>query len=135
MKRSFTIMALTMAMVMMAGVAAADSVDIGLGRMDSAEFEVLRQMVAGEYEPNQSVTTDNSRDASYVAEFNRSDVESIRQAMTQGSDASVAVAAATSGSRVDIGLGSMATNEFCDLNKLVASNTTGNKGGFTYICP
>ena len=135
MKRSFTIMALTMAMVIMAGVAAADSVDIGLGRMDSAEFEVLRQMVAGQYEPTRSVTTAITRDASYVAEFDRRDVESIRQGMAQGSDAPVAVAAGTGGSQVDIGLGSMATNEFCDLNKLVASSTTGHKSGFTYICP
>ena len=135
MKKSFSIMALTVALTLMTGMAMADSVDIGLGQMDRAEFEALRQMVAGEFQPSDSVTTKVSADESYVAEFSQRDVESIRQAMTRGGDTTTSLAAAPSGSQVDIGLGSMSTSEFCDLNKLVASNTAGHNGGFTYICP
>jgi hypothetical protein len=37
---------------------------------------------------------------------------------------------------VDIGLGSMSSGEFCDLNKLVASNTGGRTAaGFQFVCP
>ena len=135
MKKSFSIMALTVAVTLMTGMAMADSVDIGLGQMDRAEFEALRQMVAGEFQPSDSLTTKVSADEAYVAEFNQRDVESIRQAMTRNSDTTTALTAAPGGSQVDIGLGAMSTNEFCDLNKLVASNTAGHNGGFTYICP
>ena len=64
MTKSFNIIA-----VMMAGAPMAGSVDIGLGRMDQAEFETLRQMVNGNYQPSDSVTTE-IRQNIHVAELN-----------------------------------------------------------------
>ena len=84
MTKSFNIMAVMMATMMMAGAAMAGSVDIGLGRMDQAEFETLRQMVNGNYQPSDSVTTE-IRQNIHVAEFNQADVDDIRQAMAAGS--------------------------------------------------
>lgn len=135
MKSIYTIMAMAMVVAMAGGAVAADSVDIGLGRMDRAEFDALRQMVAGDYQPNRSVTTE-VHEGTTVAEFYVRDVEQIRQAMVGGRDQGVMTAStATTGDLVDIGLGSMSTGDFCDLNKLVASNTTGQDRGFAFMCP
>ncbi len=103
----------------------AGSVDIGLGRMDQAEFETLRQMVSGNYQPSDSVTTEIRQDIR-VAEFNQADVDDIRQAMATGDVQRDATESIANNGMVDIGTGEMATNEFCDLNKLVASNTVTN---------
>ena len=47
-----------------------------------------------------------------------------------------ATESAANNGMVDIGTGAMATGEFCDLNKLVASNTvTNTDSGFAFICP
>ncbi|WP_372677878.1 hypothetical protein [Desulfosarcina sp.] len=132
---SFKIMAVILATMMTAGVAMAGSVDIGLGRMDQAEFETLRQMVSGNYQPSGTVTTEVQRDIR-VAEFNQKDVDAIRQAMATGEVQRNATESIANNGMVDIGTGAMATNEFCDLNKLVASNTaTKTNSGFTFICP
>ena len=128
-------MAVVMATMMMAGVAMAGSVDIGLGRMDQAEFETLRQMVSGTYQPSDAVNTE-VRQNIRVAEFNQTDVDDIRQAMATGDVQRDATESMTNNGMVDIGTGAMATNEFCDLNKLVASNTvTKPSSGFAFICP
>ena len=133
--KSLNIMAAVMATMMMAGVAMAGSVDIGLGRMDQAEFETLKQMVSGDYQPFDSVTTEIQRDVR-VAEFNQTDVDDIRQAMAAGSIQRDVTESAANNGMVDIGTGAMATGEFCDLNKLVATNTvTGPNSGFDFICP
>ena len=121
------------AMVMVAGTALAGSVDIGLGRMDQAEFESLKQVMSGDYQSAASVTTERPQEIR-VAEFDLSVVEDIRQGMAGGNPPNDAVASASDGNQVDVGLGSTSTNEFCDLNKLVASNTT-QKDGLTFICP
>ncbi|HSO20175.1 MAG TPA: hypothetical protein VLT88_11980 [Desulfosarcina sp.] len=135
MKRRYMTMAILVVTMMMAGYAAAsDSVDIGMGRMDRAEFEVLQQMVRGDYRPTAPVTT-NIPQTIHVAEFDLRDVESIRQAMITDRDEAMTAAAESEQPMVDIGLGSMSTNEFCDLNKLVASNTTARNEGFDFICP
>ncbi len=134
MKNSFYILAATMAMAMLAGIATADSVDIGLGRMDRVEFETLRQMVGGDYEPSGSVSTEIPRETR-IAEFNQSDVDAIRQAMVAGSSEQMATASVSHDNMVDIGTGAMTTSEFCNLNKLVASNNTNQNNGFTFICP
>jgi len=134
MKKSLNIMAVMMATMMMASVAMAGSVDIGLGRMDQAAFETLRQMVSGTYRPSDSVTTEIRQDIR-VAEFNQADVDDIRQAMETGDVQRDATQSIANG-MVDIGTGEMATNEFCDLNKLVASNTvTNTNSGLSYLCP
>jgi 2-oxo-4-hydroxy-4-carboxy--5-ureidoimidazoline (OHCU) decarboxylase len=52
--------------------------------------------------------------------------------MAASSSALQDIAAASQGDLVDVGLGSMTTVEFCDLNKLVASNT--DTWGFEFIC-
>lgn len=133
--KSLSIMAVAMATMMVAGVAMAGSVDIGLGRMDQAEFDTLRQMVNGSYQPSDSVTTEIRQNV-HVAEFNQTDVDDIRQAMAAGSIQRDATESVANNGMVDIGTGEMATNEFCDLNKLVASNTvTNTNSGFNYICP
>ena len=133
--KSLNIMAAVMATMMMAGVAMAGSVDIGLGRMDQAEFDTLRQMVNGNYQPSDSVTTE-IRQNIHVAEFNQTDVDDIRQAMAAGSIQRDATESLANNGMVDIGTGAMATGEFCDLNKLVATNTvTGPNSGFDFICP
>jgi len=133
--KSLNIMAAVMATMMMAGVAMAGSVDIGLGRMDQAEFDTLRQMVNGNYQPSDSVTTE-IRQNIHVAEFNQTDVDDIRQAMAAGSIQRDVTESAANNGMVDIGTGAMATGEFCDLNKLVATNTvTGPNSGFDFICP
>ena len=135
MKKSLNIMAVMMATMMMASVAMAGSVDIGLGRMDQAAFETLRQMVSGTYRPSDSVTTEIRQDIR-VAEFNQADVDDIRQAMETGDVQRDATQSIASNGMVDIGTGEMATNEFCDLNKLVASNTvTNTNSGLSYLCP
>ena len=127
-------MAVIVATMMIAGVAMAGSVDIGLGRMDQAAFETLRQMVSGTYQPSDSVSTEIRQDI-HVAEFNQADVDDIRQAMETGDVQRDATQSIANG-MVDIGTGEMATNEFCDLNKLVASNTvTNTNSGLSYLCP
>ena len=133
--KSLNILAVMMAAVMMAGVAIAGSVDIGLGRMDQAEFETLRQMVSGDYQQSDSVTTE-IREDTRVAEFNQADVDDIRQAMAAGDARQDITGSVADADMVDIGTGAMATDEFCDLNKLVASNTvTDSNSGFDFICP
>jgi 2-oxo-4-hydroxy-4-carboxy--5-ureidoimidazoline (OHCU) decarboxylase len=124
-------MAMVIAVTMMAGIAMADSVDIGLGRMDRAEFEALKQMVAGNYQSNESNRT-GSTETIRVAEFELNVVEEIRQGMAVSSAVRQDIAAASQDNMVDVGLGSMSTSEFCDLNKLVASNT--ETWGFEFIC-
>jgi hypothetical protein len=122
---------------MLAGVATANSVDIGLGQMDRAEFETLKRMVSGD----QAFSANSAREqekvaVKNVAEFNWNDVQDIRQAMTADETPRNATAAASDTGPVDIGLGTMSSNEFCDLNKLVASNTGGQAAaGFQFICP
>lgn len=130
MKHINSVMAMMMAMAMMAGVATADSVDIGLGRMDRAEFDALKQMVAGNYQPTDATPTERPSQIR-VAEFDLSVVDEIRQGMSS-SAGQQNVAAASQDGMVDVGLGSMTTNEFCDLNRLVASNT--ETWGFEFIC-
>jgi hypothetical protein len=132
MKKFTYIAAVTMATIVMAAVAMAGSVDIGLGRMDQAEFDSLRQMVSGDYQQSTSVSTIKPQDTR-VAEFNQADVDAIRQTMAAGSVQQDATESAANNGMVDIGTGSMATSEFCNLNNLVASNNTNN--GFTFICP
>ncbi|MEE4111324.1 MAG: hypothetical protein V2I40_00825 [Desulfobacteraceae bacterium] len=135
MMKSFKIMAVTMAAMMMAGAAMAGSVDIGLGRMDQAEFEALRQMVSGSYQSANSVTTDVRQDVR-IAEFNQTDVDEIRQVMASGDVQRDATGLMADNGMVDIGTGAMATTEFCDLSKLVASNTVAKTtSGFAFICP
>lgn len=127
--KSFYIAAMTMAMVLVAGIAMAETVDIGTGRMDRAEFEALRQMVSGDYHPTASISTPVPSDTK-VAEFYQRDVDAIRQAMVAGS---TEITPVSKNSMVDIGTGSMKTTEFCSLNKLVASNNRDT--GFAFICP
>jgi hypothetical protein len=134
MKKSFYIMAVTMATMMMAGVAMAGSVDIGLGRMDQSEFTTLRQIVSGDYQPSASVTTETPQNTR-VAEFNQADVDDIRQAMASGNVQQHETESLANSSMVDIGTGTMATGEFCDLNKLVASNNSNSNRGFAFVCP
>ena len=134
MKKSFFIMAMTMATVMMATVAMAETVDIGLGRMDQAEFETLRQMVNGEFQLSERSSDKKIRPAR-IAEFDQSVVDDIRQAMLNTTDRRPETDFASQDRMVEIGTGSMATSEFCDLNKLVASNSASGTGGFTFICP
>ena len=134
MKKSLYIAAVTMAMMMLAGVALAGSVDIGLGRMDQTEFETLRQMVSGDFQPSDSVTTEIRQDIR-VAEFNQADVDDIRQVMAAGNIQRDATESIANNGMVDIGTGAMATGEFCDLNKLVASNDASPNQGFAFVCP
>jgi len=134
MKKSFYIMAVTMAAMMMAGVAMAGSVDIGLGRMDQSEFATLRQMVSGDYQPSASVTTEIPQNTR-VAEFNQADVDDIRLAMASGDVQQHETESLANSNMVDIGTGAMATGEFCDLNKLVASNNSNPNRGFAFVCP
>lgn len=134
MRKSYFIAAITMAMVVMAAVAVAETVDIGLGSMDKAEFDTLRQMVNGEFQPGTRLSTEKPLQTR-VAEFYQADVEAIRLAMVNTSDRGPATAFTSGDQLVDIGTGSMATNEFCDLNKLVASNSTNLTSGFNFICP
>ena len=71
-----------------------------------------------------------------MAEFNQKDVDDIRQAMATGDVQRDATESIANNGMVDIGTGEMATNEFCDLNKLVASNTAARTdSGFAFICP
>lgn len=135
MKRSYSMAAVAMAIMMMTGIAVAGSVDIGLGRMDQAEFETLRQMVSGVHQPSVAVATEKPEETR-IAEFNQRDVDAIRQAMSAGNDIqrSESPSVAKNG-MVDIGTGSMATREFCNLNNLVASNGAGTRSGFAFICP
>jgi hypothetical protein len=132
MKKSFYIMAVAMAMVMTAAVAMAETVDIGLGSMDRSEFEALKQTVGGDFQPPARVSAEQPGQLR-VAEFNQADVDEIREAMS--TDTRRQSAFASDDNLVDIGTGSMATSDFCDLNKLVASNGTTQKAGFNFICP
>ena len=134
MNRTFHIAIMALAAVMLAGIAMADSVDIGLGEMSQSEFETLQQMVSGNYQPSDSVTEVKYKEI-HVAEFNWSDVVEIRQAMVANGTPQDSMQASSADRLVDIGLGAMSTNEFCDLNKLVASNTATHTDGFGYICP
>lgn len=134
MKKSFSILAVAVATVMMAAVGMAETVDIGLGSMDRAEFETLRQMVSGDFQPSDRMTVEKPSQR-WIAEFNQADVDEIREAMSTGIHRQPAPAFASGDNLVDIGTGSMATSDFCDLNKLVASNGTTQKTGFNFICP
>ena len=132
MKKLFHMTIMAMAVLMGTGVAMAGSVDIGVGEMDQAEFESMRQMIGGERVQSQVITKEKT-EAVYVGELKWSDVEDIRQAMAFGDNSRSEAALASSGP-VDIGLGAMSNNEFCDLNKLVASNNNSRQG-FDFICP
>ncbi|MCB2145967.1 MAG: hypothetical protein KQI81_05785 [Deltaproteobacteria bacterium] len=134
MKKFTYIAAVTIATMVMAAVAMAGSVDIGMGRMDQAEFDTLRQLVSGAYQPSASVSTVRPQDTR-VAEFNQADVDAIRQTMAAGNAQKEATESVANNGMVDIGTGSMATSEFCNLNKLVARNNTMPNNGFTFICP
>lgn len=135
MKYSLNIAVMAIALAMLAGIATAGSVDIGLGQMDRAEFETLKQMVSGD-QPFSADRTQEKSAGVYVAEFDWSVVQDIRQPMSAGDRSRSATAAVSEPGTVDIGLGSMSTGEFCDLNKLVASNTSGRSAaGFQFICP
>ena len=123
-----------MATMMMAGIAMAGSVDIGMGRMDQSEFTALQQMVSGDYQPSVSIST-KIPEYTRVAEFNLADVDDIRQAMASGNAQQHATESVANNAMVDIGTGAMATGEFCDLNKLVASNNSGPSKGFAFVCP
>jgi hypothetical protein len=131
-KKQYLLTAVVMVMAMTASVAVAGMVDIGLGTMDQAEFQVLQQMVNGSYQPSASPSTPVV-EKHYVAEFDQRNVEAIRQAMT-ATPGEMTDSVATN-TMVDIGLGTMTTGEFCDLNKLVATNQATPSTGFTYICP
>lgn len=135
MKYSFMIVAMAIAVTMFAGNAAADAVDIGLGQMDRGEFQTLKRMVSGD----QPFIADRTREKAagvYVAEFDWRDVQDIRRAMDAGEISRSPTAAVSEPGPVDIGLGSMSTGEFCDLNKMVASTANGRSAaGFQFICP
>ena len=136
MRNSFLIAAMAIAVAMFTGITTAESVDIGTGQMDRGEFEALKRMVSGD-QPSIADRTREKTAGAYVAEFNWSDVQDIRQAMMKTSrNSHNSMAAVSETDPVDIGLGSMSTGEFCDLNKLVASNTGGQAAaGFRFICP
>jgi len=140
--KSFLTAILAMALLMGTGIAwagtvhvgMAHTVNIGLGHMDQAEFEALRQMVSGEYQPTQTVVRKKAADV-HVAEFNWSDVKDLRQAMAFGGDHHDETVAVSTGQLVEIGLGTMPTSEFCGLNNLVASNSGNPDRGFEFMCP
>lgn len=134
MNRPLLIAAVTVATIMLASVAMAGSVNIGLGIMDQAEFDTLKQMVSGEYRASDSVSTARPQ-STRVAEFNQADLDEIRQVMAAGDIQQNTTESSANRSMVDIGTGAMATGDFCDLNKLVASNNTNPKSGFTFVCP
>ena len=135
MKRSLIMAVMAIAVAMLTGIATADTVDIGLGEMDRAEFETLKRMVSGD-QPFSANSTLEKAAGENVAELDRRVVQDIRQAMSAGENSRHAAAAVSDTGPVDIGLGSMSAGEFCDLNKLVASNTGGQAvAGFQFICP
>jgi hypothetical protein len=135
MKYSTIIATMAIAMTMLAGIATAESVDIGMGQMDRGEFETLKRMVSGD-QPFTADRTQEKDTGVYVAEFDWSDVQDIRQAMNTSKSTHNSMAAVSDTGSVDIGLGAMSTSEFCDLNKLVASNTSGQTAaGFQFVCP
>ena len=80
MKNSFHIAILAIALLMVAGIASAESVNIGLGAMDRTEFETLRQMVNGEQPFSLAINKTKPADT-YVGEFNWEEVEGFRQSM------------------------------------------------------
>jgi hypothetical protein len=134
MKKSFFILAVAITMAMTASVAMAETVDIGLGSMDQSEFKALKQMIGGDFQPSPRVSAEKPRQRR-IAEFNQADVDEIRVAMSTDIHSQPASAFASDDNLVDIGTGSMATSEFCDLNKLVASSGTNRPTGFNFICP
>jgi len=135
MKSSFMIAAMTITITIFAGIAAAGSVDIGMGQMDRSEFEALKMIVSGD----QAFTAHGNHKKAAgvtVAEFEWSDVQGIREAMNTSESSHNSMAAVSDTGPVDIGTGAMSTSEFCDLNKLVASNTGGlTAAGFQFVCP
>jgi hypothetical protein len=127
-------MATMVAALMLTGVAWAESVNIGMGTMDRAEFDQLKQMVNGHYHAATASVSTPVVDESRVAEFNVREVEAIRHAMHARPAEHNMIASASTG-MVDIGTGTMSTSEFCNLNNLVASNQITPTGGFSYLCP
>jgi hypothetical protein len=91
-------------------------------------------MVSGDYRPSTPVSTPVPAQKR-IAELNQSLVDALRQSMTAQKSEAEAIAAKSKKGLVDIGTGSMATNEFCDLNQLVAKGDTEQAGGFGFICP
>ena len=140
--KSFLTAILAMALLMGTGIAwagtvhisMANTVNIGLGHMDQAEFDALRQMVSGEHQPTHAAVRKKAVDV-HVAEFNWSDVEDLRQATAFGSGDHDKTMAASTGQLVDIGTGTMPTSEFCGLNNLMASNSGNRNHGFGFVCP
>ncbi len=126
--------AVMVASIMLASVAMAGSVDIGLGRMDQAEFDTLKRMVSGEYRAFDRVPTARPQ-STRVAEFNQADLDEIRQVMAAGDIQQNAPESSANDAMVDIGTGEMAAGDFCDLNKLVASNHANSPSGFRFLCP
>jgi hypothetical protein len=134
MKFSIMIAAMTIAISISAGIATAETVDIGMGQMDRGEFEALKQMVSGD-QPFSADMAQEKNAGVYVAEFEWSDVQDIRQAMNTSGTLRNSMDAVSDTGPVDIGTGAMSAGEFCGLNNMVPSNTVGrNAAGFQFIC-
>jgi hypothetical protein len=134
MKLTYVIAAMTIAISISAGIATAEPVNIGLGQMDRGEFETLKQMVSGD-QPFTAFSTQEKDAGVLAAEFNWSDAQDIRQAMNTSKSSRNPMAAVSATDPVDIGTGAMSAGEFCDLNKLVASNTgSRTAAGFQFVC-
>jgi len=88
------------------------------GRMNQAEFDTLRQMVNGSYQPSDSVTTE-IRQNIHVAGFNQTDVDDSRQAMAAGSIQRDATESVANNGMVDIGTGEMPMDDFIALKNMV----------------
>ena len=122
-------------MAAFASVSMADSVNIGLGSMDRAEWNALKQVMHGDRQVSTSVSISSDGDRIRVGEFSQSEVDAFRQAMTADASTINTTSVSVRSDMVDIGTGSMQTDEFCNLNKLVANNGRGAASGFAFICP
>ena len=135
MKTYMHIVAMAAVVAMTAGISMAGSVNVGLGSMDQTEWDRLTQIMRNGDQAPTSMSPPPERDRIRVGEFSQSEVDAFRRAMVADTPINRTASANGRPDKVDIGTGSMETAEFCDLNKLVASNGRGSASGFAFICP
>ena len=122
MKKITIAMAMMVMVLMAAGNAAADMVDIGTGQMESAEFETLKAMVNGQpIQAMPAVSTARAQTERYgLVEMTPADFEDLRKKVAGIEEKRASTRTARTSTRmVDIGMGEMPADDFVALKRMV----------------
>ena len=129
MKNSAYMLAIIGFTFVFAAVAVAGTIDIGPAQMEQGEFQVLQQMVAGNYQESSSDYGIQGA-VSPPSELSLADVnvDTVRNAMGAVSDETGTTRdQPITSPPVDFGMGIISVTEFCSLNQLVTDNGIGTE--------